>query len=921
MRAPAIVTIAVGSVIGMIVLTLAFDRAQFLGLNTSWGQATLTQFKAQRADLDASLADVREILDRRPGRVSAGKAAEWGGTFTVGEAKVYSFLSGGFDEASYLYHTMSLSSDYLVLREENNPVHEDFFGIRALVAPTELKLPAAFQKRAVHGRFSVYEVSPEGYFSLVDIGARYEGPPATWFEPATQWLRSWMMRGGEVIAVNSGALPGVPLISRWQQLPDPAIRFMTPRGRIVTESKVDEVYRATIDAARACYGLVKITYFPGLEVQVDGRRERLVRVLPDFVAFPLAPGRHTVEVRYRPGLLKPVLFIMGVALFVLTTRPAWDETRGHIEGWLERRFRLLGEWLGNDRVKTAVALALLILLFTRALFRGALIDGHDSLAYPPRLSEFAKVIGDHQFPPIWAPDLGGGHGQPLFEFAPPLVYAAALPFLNLKMGLADSLQFGMIVLFAIGASAVYLLARRMSFPRYAALAGAAAWLFAPYQALDLFVSVRFAEAAALAMAPLALLGVITVLECPTVLNTSLAAGAVALLILAHNAAALLMLPIFAVIVLARSLISKSRLHTFAGGAAAIAGGVGLSAFFWLPALLEKNFVKIERARTGIFDWHAHAISWWQLFWGHWGFGYSVAGTNDGISFEIGWIHLALAIAGVFIAMRAASRERRIDALVFAGAAVAGSFLATEWSSIVWEHVTTLQYLQFPWRTLMLPALFIPLLALSAFERLGSKAAITVVATMVLVNLAHTRPKGYQTFDDEYFSPDMIAKTGYETTTRGEYEPRWVEVHLGYTGNGLVNPPSSVSVHTLTWTSAKHEYSVTAGAATRVMDSTYYYPGWTALIDGRETPVTPAPTFGMISFTIPAGRHIVGLELRQTPVRRFALLVSLVTLLLLALVIACVEIARRFRRSASVPIPLVAPHAPTSPAIPSESEMG
>jgi hypothetical protein len=59
----------------------------------------LAQFRAQRGDLEASLEDVRKIIDRRPGRVSAGKAAECGETFKIGEAYVYSFLSSyGFDE-------------------------------------------------------------------------------------------------------------------------------------------------------------------------------------------------------------------------------------------------------------------------------------------------------------------------------------------------------------------------------------------------------------------------------------------------------------------------------------------------------------------------------------------------------------------------------------------------------------------------------------------------------------------------------------------------------------------------------------------------------------------------------------------------------------------------------------------------------
>ncbi len=545
MRAPRLVTIAAGAALGAAILLLALDRAEFLRLNTTWGEANLAAFDRERGDLDAALIDVRAILADRPGRVSAGKAADWGGTFKIGEAHVYSFLSrDGFDEASFLYHTISRTSDYMVLRDENDPVEEDLFGIRAVVAPATLKMPSYFRRRSVHGRFAVYEASPEGYFSLVDIGASYDGPPATWYDPISTWLRSLMLRAGEVIALDSGTFSGVPVIGRWQALPKPDTRFISPRGQILAESKVDETYRATIDVQRPCYALVKITYFPSLAATVDGKRERLIRVSPDFGAIALTPGHHEVEVSYQPGPLKPLLFVAGILMFALVALPSFGAYRERAQSWLAERLGLLGEWLTTDRVKIAIALALLILLFTRALFRGQLVAGHDSLAYPPRLAEFAKIIGDHQFPPIWAPDLSSGHGQPLFEFSPPLIYAAALPFFKCGMGLADSLQFGLIVLFAIGTVSVYLIGRKMSFSRVASVGGAAAWLFAPYQALDMYVSVRMAEASALCVAPLALLGLMTVLERPTLLSIVLGAAALALVPLAHSAVALLMFPDF-----------------------------------------------------------------------------------------------------------------------------------------------------------------------------------------------------------------------------------------------------------------------------------------------------------------------------------------------------------------------------------------
>jgi hypothetical protein len=662
---------------------------------------------------------------------------------------------------------------------------------------------------------------------------------------------------------------------------------MTPRGHITTESKLNEIYRATIDVQRPCYALIKVTYFPSLVAIVDAVRTPLLRVSPDFAAFPLSPGHHEVEVTYRPGLLKPFLFLLGLVLFVMVAGSPWSASWNRGEQWIEARAGLLCEWLSNERAKTAIALAALILLFTRALFRGALIDGHDSLAYPARLTEFAKIIGEHQFPPVWAPDLSSGHGQPLFEFSPPLIYALASPFLKLGMSLADSLQLGLAMLFAIGAIAVYLIGRRLSFSPIASLGAAAAWLFAPYQAIDLFVSVRMAEASALAIAPLALLGLMTVLECPALLNVVLAAFALALLPLAHNAIALLMFPIFSIIVVARSAISERPLRTGIAGSAVLAGGMGLSAFFWLPALIEKDFVKANLLRTDFFNWRVHIISPWQLLWGYWGFGYSVAGPHDGISFSLGLIHIALAIAGVAIGVRALSRTRRLDAIVFAGAALVGALLATTWTSIVWEHVATLQYFQFPWRTLCVPALFIPLLALYVFDRIGAKATVAVIVLIALVNLTHTQPKGYLSYDDEYFYPASIVKTGYETTTRGEYEPRWVKVRQTYTGNGLVRPPAGLSIRTLSWNSTRHQYSVSAPASAGLVDSTHYYPGWTVLIDGRQTSVTPSPLFGLLSFTVPAGPHHITVELRRTPVRRAALMISLATLiaLLIALVAA------------------------------------
>jgi hypothetical protein len=118
--------------------------------------------------------------------------------------------------------------------------------------------------------------------------------------------------------------------------------------------------------------------------------------------------------------------------------------------------------------------------------------------------------------------------------------------------------------------------------------------------------------------------------------------------------------------------------------------------------------------------------------------------------------------------------------------------------------------------------------------------------------------------------------------------------------GLISPDSSLWARALSSTSTRHAYSVVAPAAVRVMERTYYYPGWTVLIDHRPTTVSPAPSFGMISFVVPSYRHLVEVELRPTRVRSVALMISTLTLAVLLLAIAvfggAARLASKLRRS-------------------------
>jgi hypothetical protein len=315
-------------------------------------------------------------------------------------------------------------------------------------------------------------------------------------------------------------------------------------------------------------------------------------------------------------------------------------------------------------------------------------------------------------------------------------------------------------------------------------------------------------------------------------------------------------------------------------AAAFVLGLLASAYFWVPAFVDKELVKVDLLREGGLEWRLHGLSVGQLFYGRWGFGLSEAGPHDGMSFSLGPVHLGLAALGLLLVVGSGRRRRKALFMALAVMAAVGAGLATNLSAPLWELLPPLQYLAFPWRTLMLPALALPILALPLLARLRTPALLLVLGLVVVVGLPRTEPQGFLPFDDEFYLPQSIAEKGLNTTTREEYEPRWVQTRPPYYEQGLVSADADVSIRELTRRTTRQEYLVTSAAPTVVETATFYYPGWRVTVDGVERPPAIVPVRGTMALAVPAGSRLVALSFDSTPLRRAAVFVSLFAWLLL-----------------------------------------
>jgi uncharacterized membrane protein len=874
---------------------LYWERLQFVQMNTRWGLGNLWAQQSEAQTLEPLLAEVERLTRAGTGRVHAGKAASWGGSFKVGSTPVHGLLAKRrLPGSSFLYHSMSLASDTLVLMDDNAPADLALFGVRYVVAPSNWPVPPHVRFLSGSGRFRLYEVPGAGLFDVVDVPFAFEGRRQTFFEPSRAWLGHPLRQQNQYVAIYPEAAPAGlyrSVLHRWDPLPPPTPDLIGPAGMITGHSRAGETYQAAVVANRSAHVLFRSSFHPGLKADIDGNVVSPVMVTPGLAAFPITPGQHQVRVYYEAGTMKSLLLWLGLAGFLALVRISQAGHLATAEAWFGSRLLIPARWYpaawpvlwSRHRLHVAIVLVL-ALVSLRPLYRGLLVSGHDGAEYPPRLVEFHENVRSGNLFPLWAPDLGNGHGQPLFQFVPPVAYWAAEVFYTVGARLADAIQWGALALGLLAGLALYGMGVALG-SRGAGLVMAAAYLFSPYYHVNLFVRANFMEAAAIAMLPLAAAALWWGIDRQQARAVALGGAGVALFLLSHNATSLLGLPLLIAFAIAFAGFDLRRLYR---GGTIVALSLALAAWFLVPALVEKHYVHVDRLRQGYLHYSGHFVSLSQLIFSRWGYGLSVPGSGDGMSFMLGPVHLLLGALGAILALRA-GRSQHLPARVGMAAAVAvviGAWIATPFSRFLWDAVPTLQYVEFPWRALAVPSLGLALLAglfislLPAARRLRAIVVAISVVAIVAANLSHAAPSGFLTFDDEHYSPERIARLGMNTTTREEYEPRTVKQRPAHAG-AFVAPLACdpyFRVDDLVAMPDSRSMTVISPGPCKIRLNLFAYPQWTVSVNGRTVTTRREDLSGRIEFDVPSGRHQVAVRLEHTPLRLAARMVSLAALI-------------------------------------------
>ncbi|MBI5045133.1 MAG: hypothetical protein HZC02_04350 [Candidatus Levybacteria bacterium] len=533
--------------------------------------------------------------------------------------------------------------------------------------------------------------------------------------------------------------------------------------------------------------------------------------------------------------------------------------------------------------KKFIAGLILVLLFLSLpliapFFQKGYFTTHDGEWAVVRLADMYREVRDGQIPPRFSGNLNSGYGYPLFQYAYPMPYYLGLVLYLFQIGLVDSIKILFASTVFLSGVAMFFLSRSLWKSNIAGIVSAILYMYAPYRLVDLYVRGSIGESIASVFFPLILLTMLSLRERITPVRVVLLSLLTASLVLTHNIMAVL----FLVIILGffiYFLIEKDFL-TIKASLIGIVGGFMLSAYFWIPALLEKKYILLSI--IPIADRSLHFVSLNQLILPTWGYGTPT--DPDAFTYQIGLAHIFVVfLIGVTFFLKKKDLMRNITTLFFILISVF-LFLMFPLSKVIWENTPLLHEINYPWTCLM------PIIFLSSI--IAGKTAITnffplqkiivgiACVAAIFFGITYARPnKIVDNGDGFYFTNDAT------TTSSKELMPLWVkDIPQVRPKNKIEIIKGIGNISPLHITSHKALFETDLKTDAIIRFNTIYFPQWEWKVDGKNTPYSYNNRVGVMDAHFTKGHHNISIVLRDTPIRIISNSISFVTFVVFVFVI-------------------------------------
>ena len=372
-------------------------------------------------------------------------------------------------------------------------------------------------------------------------------------------------------------------------------------------------------------------------------------------------------------------------------------------------------------------LLILGLIVLRSFLAVGFSQTHDSFHHLARLANLNLAFHDRHFPFRWAINLNHGFGLPVFNFYYYLMELMAMVPMKLGLTIEHSLK-AVTVASYLGTGIVWYLWLKDKLGKLAAAAAGIFSLTALYPLSVILIRGAYGETLALFLLVLNFFLLERLIQKPTRWRYFLAVGGMSAFLLAHNISVIFGLPLLAFY----SLKHWKKVWLV------FVNSIGLTLFFWLPIVLERQFTYFNSISSGneLFN---HFPTLGQLIYMPWGFGFSMTGSGDTMSFTFG------AIQWLIVLLAFMSKKRGFWHWAF----VAFAFLALPISSWLWRLFPILNFVQFPWRLVLFLSLIGSYLAAVAAQKVP-QLTMGLLAAATIFTLVTVRDQGHFNWPDDFY---------------------------------------------------------------------------------------------------------------------------------------------------------------------------
>lgn len=454
-----------------------------------------------------------------------------------------------------------------------------------------------------------------------------------------------------------------------------------------------------------------------------------------------------------------------------------------------------------------------------------------------RFSAFYEALRNGQFPVRFLFRLNNGFGYPVADFLYPLFMYLGVPIHVLGFNFMSTIKI-ILGLSLIFSSIFTFLWLKKLFDNLSSLVGATFYALFPYHLWDIYKRGSVGEVLAMSIAPF----IFWQIERK---NYLFIGAGIALLITAHNSLAFIFLPLIFLYMLLKKEINN-LIKSFVLG-------FSLSAFFWIPALYDKQFTVFDKTNVSIFS------------------SYFVTAKDLNI---LGPAFLLVVLTSIVIAFFKRNKEQ----VYFLTVTLVTSILLFPLSFIFWKYTPLDKFIQFPFRLISFVILSSSFLISYQLNLLKGKTKIIPAVFYLIVILFSAKefiyPKFYQYYPDSFYSTNQDS-----TTVKNEYMPKWVKnLPQGQqaritviSGNGTVQNQST--------NNNKTTFSLYTLEKSLVQFNSVYFPGWVVKVDNK-TAVIDYKTNGFIRFFVDRGNRNINIYFTETPLRLFSDLITLAGLIAL-----------------------------------------